>query len=52
MLDHLKKAIYDKGIKGPMESEHTSRLLEKEEVAIIAVFTAIVIVALLVTYLF
>jgi len=50
MLSHLKKNIYDKGIKDSTERGYTTRLLEKEEFGIILIFTVIVIAALLITY--
>ncbi len=51
MLSHPEKVISDKEIKGSVENDHTVKLLEKEELGIIFIFTAIVIAALLLTYI-
>jgi len=50
MPSHIKKIVYNKGIKGSNKRIYPENLLEKEELGIIAIFTAIVIVALLITY--
>lgn len=46
-----KKDLYNKGLNEDVDSNHTSRLLEKEDLGIILVFTAIVMAALLLTYI-
>ncbi|MFQ5480151.1 MAG: hypothetical protein ACE5DW_02635 [Thermodesulfobacteriota bacterium] len=50
MRNHREKVVYDKGVKHVAEKGPALRLLEKEEVGIILIFTAIMIAALLITY--
>ncbi len=50
MLSHSEKRMYDRGIKGSHKRMFPDNLLEKEELGIIAIFTAIAIAALLITY--
>ncbi len=51
MFGHSKDVVYDKGMK-TFESDRDSRLLEKEEMGIIGIFTAIVLAALVMAYVF
>jgi len=50
MFGHSKNIVYDKGMKVFDSKDSESRLLEKEELLIISIFTAIVLAALLVVY--
>jgi hypothetical protein len=50
MFGHPKNVVYDKGIKVFDSKDRDSRLLEKEELLIISIFTAIVLAALLIVY--
>ncbi len=50
MLGHLKKTIYNKEMKISAERDYSTRLLDKEELGIILIFTVIVMAALLITY--
>jgi len=52
MLGHPKNVMYDKGMKVFDDRDSDTRLLEKEELLIISVFTAIVLGALLIAYIF
>jgi len=50
MFEHPKDVLYNKGMEVFDDKDHDTRLLETEEVVIIGIFTAIVLVALLMVY--
>ncbi len=52
MFGHSKDVVYDKGMKVFDDRDKDTRLLEKEEVGIIGIFTAIVVAALIIAYVF
>ncbi len=52
MFGHSKDVMYDKNMKVFDDSDSEARLLEKEEWGVIGIFTAVVLAALIVAYVF